>query len=172
MMRESSIRSFQACSSFAVGVVVAVCIAAPASAEARSDVLRGRDAIEELEPTGDFLFELDGHDLADAEIYVSERHVAYLVVTPGLPAPLLISPRGKSVQSVQQEKLSRADGGAMLSADYALEYLGEYDLRGGEMIFELGDKTAKLKLNPPLLGRQTFDELQRHDPKYGFNARA
>ena len=172
MMNESSIRDFQAYLSVAIGVFLVICLAAPVAAEARSSVVPGRDAIEDLELTGDFLFELDGADLTDAEIYVSKRHVAYLVVTPGLPAPLLISPRGNSVQSVQQEKLARVDGGATLAADSVAQYIGEYDLRGGKMIFDLAGKTAKLKPKPPLLGRQTFDALETHDPKYAYNARA
>ncbi len=172
MINESSIRGFQACLSVVIGVLVAICFAAPSLAETPSDVVPGQDAIEDLELTGDFLCELDGADLTDAEIYVSQRHVAYLVVAPSLPAPLLISPRGESVQSVQRQKLTRADGRATLAADFRLEYLGEYDLRGGEMIFELDGKTAKLKPKPPLLGRQTFPELERHDPKYAFNAMA
>ncbi len=40
------------------------------------------------------------------------------------------------------------------------------------MIFEHDGKTAKLKPKPPLLGRQTFAELDNHDPSYGHKARA
>ncbi len=48
-----------------------------------------QEARSEGQPTSDFLFELDGARVEDAEIYSSKRHVAYLEVMPELGAPLL-----------------------------------------------------------------------------------
>ena len=139
--------------------------------EAVAAELPGLAAVNDLEVNGGFVLELDGRNLEDAEIYLSEREVAYLVVASELETPLLISPRGKSVQSVNVDSLTRKDGGADLAAGSVLEYLGEYETRGGEMIFEIDGKVAKLEPKPPLLGHQTFEELERHDPKYAYNVR-
>ncbi len=145
-------------------------IAAMAWTQAAAAELPGISPIEDFEASGAFLFELDGRDL-DAEIYHSEREVAYLIVATKLPAPLLISPRGKSVQTVEKTRFTRTDGGAELAEKAALEQLGEYELSGDEMVFEIGGKIAKLKPKPPLLGHQDFATLEEHDPKYAKNAR-
>ncbi len=138
----------------------------------RATELPGLTAIDDLELDGSFLFELDARDLRDAEIFLSKREVAYLVVASELERPLLVSPRGRSVQSVRIDSLIRKDGGGELAADSVLDYFGEYKLRGGEMIFEIDGKVAKLKPKPPLLGQQTFEELEKHDPRYAYNARS
>ncbi len=156
----------------ATGVVIAIWITGSPWTRAQSDIVPGDVAIEDLELTPDFLFELDGATVEDAEIYSSKRHVAYLVVTPELSAPLLISPRGESVQSVQVEKLDLRELGASLEAGFPLEYLGEYEFKRGEMIFELDSKTARLKPAPPLLGHQSHVSLGEHDPKLASKAKA
>ncbi len=141
-------------------------------APAEASKLPGIAACDDFELIGDYVFELDGRELTDAEIYLSESQVTYLVVAPELASPLLISPRGKSVQTIDADLLSRKEGSAELAARAAREYAGAYELEHGAMVFELDGKTAKLKPKPPLLGRQTFTELDNHDPSYGHKARA
>ncbi len=157
---------------FATGLVIAILITCSFRAHAQSNVVPGNATIEDLEVTSGFLFELNGAILEDAEIYSSKRHVAYLVITPELDAPLLISPRGESVQTVQVERIARHELGATLEAGFPLEYLGEYELQLGEMVFELDGKTARLKPAPPLLGHQSHVSLSKHDPKLTGKAKA
>ena len=80
-----------------------------------------------------------------AEIYASTRHVAYLVASPELEASLLVSQRGEP---------------------------GEYELQRGDMAFEIGRKTARLKPAPPLLGHQTGVSLGERSPKLAAKANA
>ncbi len=136
----------------ATAIVIAICVTSTCLAQAQSDIVPGNAAIEDFELTPDFLFEFEGTVLANAKICASKRHVAYLVITPELEAPLLVSPRGKSVQTVQVEELTRREFGASLGAGFPLDYLGEYELKRGEMIFDLDGKTASLKAAPALLG--------------------
>ncbi len=157
---------------YVISIAVAICCAGAPRALARSDIFPGDAVIEDLELTADFLFELDGAVLDAAKILSTRRHVAYLVIAPSLEAPLMLSPRGKSVQTVQEQSLTRGDLGASLEADFTLEYLGEYDLQNGEMAFSLDDKTAKLKPRPPLLGHQSHVSLGERDPKLTCSAKA
>ncbi len=156
----------------ASAIVIAIWVSSTSWAHAQSDVVPGNAAIEDLELTPDFLFELDGKVLDSAEIYASTRHVAYLVITPRLEAPLLISPRGNSVQSVQVERLTRRELGASLDAGFPLTYLGEYQRKRDAMVFELDGKTARLKPAPPLLGHQSHVSLSARDPKLASKAKA
>ncbi len=156
----------------AAGIVMAILITSSLWAQPQSNVVPGNATIDDLELTSDLLFELNGAILEDAEIYSSKRHVAYLVIMPELEAPLLISPRGESVQSVQVEKLDLRELGASLEAGFPLEYLGEYELKRGEMVFEVDGKIARLKPAPPLLGHQSHISLGEHDPKLASKAKA
>jgi thiol-disulfide isomerase/thioredoxin len=171
MFRKSKIQASSAARRLIQVLLVLASTGLILSIEAAAE-LPGVAAVSDLEVNGGFVFELDGRNVEDAEIYLSEREVAYLVIASELETPLLISPRGKSVQSLRADRLTRRDGGADLAAGSVLEYLGEYETRGGEMIFEIDGKVAKLEPKPPLLGHQTFDELGRHDPKYAYNARS
>ncbi len=156
----------------ATGVAIAIWITGSSWTHAQSNIVPGDAMIEDLELTPDFLFELDGSVLERAEIYSSKRHVAYLVVTPELDAPMLISPRGESVQTVQVAKLNLRELGATLEAGFPLENLGEYELKRGMMVFDLDGKTARLKPAPPLLGHQSHVSLGERDPKLASEARS
>ncbi len=139
---------------------------------AQSATVPGNTTINDLEHSADFLFELEDEVVTDAEIYASKRQVAYLVVTPRLESPLLISPRGNSVQTIQTEKLTVNEHTATLAADFTLEHLGEFESRRGEMLFQVGGKAAKLKPAPPLLGHQSTHSLGAFDPKLTTKAKA
>ncbi len=159
-------------SRLAIVLPVIIWVASTSWTHAQPDIVPGRTAIEDLELSSAFLFALDGVVLEDAEIYSSRHHVAHLVITKTLEAPVLISPRGKSVQAVQTERLTRRELGATLEAGFVLEYLGEYELKKGEMTFGLYGKTAVLKPAPPLLGHQSRASLSEHDPKLASRAKA
>ncbi|MCP3962976.1 MAG: hypothetical protein GY719_34485 [bacterium] len=152
--------------------MIAICVTSTSWATPEPAIVPGSAAIEDLELTADYLFELEDAVLESAEIYSSKRHVAYLVVTPRLASPLLISPRGQSVQTVWAERLTRGENSASLEADFPLEYLGEYQLEKAEMVFEVDGKTARLKPAPPLLGHQSSASLSERDPKLASKAEA
>ena len=67
---------------------VPACIALPLVAQVPADAV-----FNGFEPIGDFFFELDGAKLDNAEIYVSRKAAAYLVIAPELASPILINPR-------------------------------------------------------------------------------
>ncbi len=116
---------------------------------------------------GEFLFELDGEPLKHAEIYLSKRATAYLVIAPELASPLLISPRAGSVESVSFMKVMKRDDGTIdLLADASFNRLGAFRIAGQEIVFEVKGKDAKLKAKPPLLGGQEPEALKSYKPEY------
>lgn len=142
-----------------------------ASTWGQSSPIPGDRAIPDFEPVADRQFEIDGQIQGEAEIYVSERQVVYLVVVPGQPSGLLISPRGKSVQSVDLDKLSRLEKGrAHLEENATGDNLGEYQLEGKTIVFEFDGKTARLKPRPPLTGIQSNSAVGEYDAKYAHQA--
>ncbi len=120
-----------------------------------------------FKPNGDFLFELDGQDLKNAEIYSSERAASYLVIAPELASPLLINPRAGSVESVSFMKVAKRDDGTIdLLADASFNRLGAFRIAGQEIVFQVKGQDAKLKAKPPLLGGQDAEALKSYKPGY------
>lgn len=154
-------------------ILILFSLAAAPGARARSPELPGGKPIDDLELTRDWVLEVDGEDVDGAEIYYSRYEVAYLVLSPELPSALLFSPRGRSVQSVDVEKLVKAAGlAAKLGPAAAVSYLGQYEESRGVITIELDERTVRLKPRPPLLGRQSYEVLEERHPRYGEKARA
>ena len=149
-------------------LTAALAAAAPLAAQVGADAI-----FSGFQPTGDFLFELAGKDLENAEIYASERAAAYLVIAPELASPVLISPRTRSIESVSFMKVAkREDGSIDLLADAAFNRLGGFRIEGTEVVFEVKGETAKFKTKPPLLGPHAPETLRSEKPEYAQAADA
>lgn len=135
---------------------------APLPAQAPADAI-----FRDFVPVGEFVFELGGKDLENAEIYASDRAAAYLVMAPELSSPVLVNPRTQSAEAVHLMKVARqSDGSVDLLADATFNRLSGLRIEGTEVHFEVKGETAKLKPKPPLLGFQSADSLKSHDPQY------
>jgi len=140
--------------------------AAPLGAQMAADAV-----FQGLQPTGDFIFELGGEEVENAEIFHSERAVAYLIIAPALRSPLLVSPRTGAVESVQLMKISRqADGSVDLLADASFGRVGPFRIDGESVVFEIDGETAKLKPRPWLLGEQSTESVKSSNPDYARRA--
>ncbi len=116
---------------------------------------------------GDFLFDLDGKTLHNAEIYLSDKAAAYLIIAPELASPVLVSPRTQSVESVSFMKVSKQEDGTIdLLADAAFDRLGAFRLANQEVVFQIKGQEAKLRAKPPLLGEQHAESLRSYKPDY------
>lgn len=145
-------------------------LTAPLTAQMPAD-----DVLRDFEPVSTFQFSLDGRVLPDAEILLSERAVAYLILAPELSSPVMIQPRAQTVESVHLMKVARqGDGTIDLLADASLEPLGGFtvDGRTQEVRFELDGRPAKLMPKPPAVGLHTADSLVDHSRSYSFKAKA
>ena len=151
--------------------------AAPASGQRFSpaaDQVPADSLLREFQPIGELLLEVAGKDVPGAEIYRSERAGAILVISPELPAPVLLTPGAKRVETVHLMKVAkRPDGSVDLLADAVLEPQGQFRMAEGQQVaFQVGGKQAVLKPRPPLLGRQTAAGLEAYNPEYGRLAAA
>ncbi len=128
----------------------------------------GADAVfSDFKPNGDFLFDLDGKTLDNAEIYLSDKAAAYLIIAPELSSPVLVSPRTQSVESVSFMKVAKqADGTIDLLADASFNRLGSFTVANQEVMFQVKGQPAKLRARPPLLGEHHSETLRAYKPDY------
>ena len=120
-----------------------------------------------FEPFGDLLFELDGEVLKSAEVFLSNRAAAYLIMAPELSSPILISPRTQALESVHLMKvMKREDGTIDLLADAAFNHLGTFQIDGQEVAFEVKGQPARLKPKPALIGFHKPESLKDYKPEY------
>lgn len=156
----------------AAGALLAALLAplAPVPAAAQGGV--PADAVfQGFKPTGEFVFSLGGTDIKDAEIYLSDKAGAYLIIAPSLASPLLINTRTQMVESVSFMKVQKkADRSIDLLADASFDQVGKFSVTGQKVSFEVKGQPATLRARPPLLGLQTSDSLKGYKTEYAFRA--
>jgi thiol-disulfide isomerase/thioredoxin len=125
-----------------------------------------------FKPTGEYIFSLGGADIKDAEIYLSEKAGAYLIIAPALASPILLNARTQNVESVSFMKVQKnADRSVDLLADASFEQLDKFKVASGQKVtFNLKGKEGALRPRPPLLGLQTSESFKTNKPDYGFRA--
>jgi thiol-disulfide isomerase/thioredoxin len=117
--------------------------------------------------SGDFLLEVDGQVVQDAQIYRSTAQPAVLVRTDRFDAPLLVVPGTQQVQTVNVMKMSRAgDDGLQLLPGAALRPLGGFRIDGESINFAFDDASVSLKPKPPLLGWHEAADLKEYSARY------
>lgn len=129
------------------------------------------EVLSAFKVNGDFMFVLGGESRKDAEIFFSQRAVAYLVIAKELSSPLLINVRSRSIESVDLEKVLRNDDGTVdIQADAELATLGSFMLKEKQVAFTVDGKEARLKPKPWLLGRHPGSRLKEYNPEYALLA--
>lgn len=147
--------------------VVALLGALTVSAQEADSVFR------DFEPTGELQLEMNGTVMDDAVIYRSQRAASYLVLGPRLKSPVLVNIRSQRVERVSFLKVKKnADGTVDILADAAFEPMGNFVLGGQEVRFDLEGQKAVLAPKPSLVGFQNAAALDKHNPAYGFKAKA
>lgn len=129
--------------------------------------------LRDFEPAGAIAMELGGETLDRAEVFFSERAVAYLVIAPELESALLISPRSGAVEGIDPAMLEvRSDGTVDVLASAVLTPLGTFEIDAATQAvrFQLGGAPAELEPKPSLTGMHTAESLRDHDPAYAFEA--
>ena len=143
-------------------------IAALALAQVPAD-----QVLRDFTPIGDLELVLDGRVAEGSEIFRSETAVAFLIISPDFASPVLLSPRRRSVETVDFMKVSRRSDGAIdLFADAVLASQGEFRLDGADVLFDLDGYVARLREKPPLLGKRSAEDLATYNPEYGRTAAA
>ena len=153
---------------FVLTVVAFVLAGGGMAAQVPTDtVLRDFVAIGDLELVLDEVVE------GNAEIYRSDKAVAFLIVSPDLASLVLLSPRRRTVETVDFMKISRRQDGAIdLLADAVLESRGQFRLDGADVLFQVEGRQARLREKLPLLGKRSAEDLTDYNPEYGRTAAA
>jgi thiol-disulfide isomerase/thioredoxin len=130
--------------------------------------------LRDFEPHGERVLEVAGATLPGVRIFRSQRAgSAFLVIGPGLPGAILISPRAREVQRIDANKVVvGADGVAFVLADAQPVRESPFALEADNLTlsFTIGGKPARFKEKPYLLGLQPASTLRSHDPGYAFRA--
>jgi len=148
--------------------LLALLVAAAAPAQVPADAV-----FQGFQPTGELQVEIDGELQPKAELLISERAQAYLLMTIKLPSPVLVELRGGRVSKVHLMKVVRRDdGSADILADADLRPVGRYRIEGTSVAFEVDGKHVVLKEKPPLLGMVNRSQLIDYEPGYGVSARS
>lgn len=152
------------------GLLLTACLllAAPVAAQMEADAV-----FQGFTPTGEFSLEVDGQDVPTAEIFHADRARAYLIMTPALPSPTLISLGDATVHHVHLMKVARRDDGSVdILADAAMRPIGRYTVNEEAVAFAIGEQQVRLRTKPPLLGLHQRDGMVRYNAQYGRAAKA
>lgn len=128
--------------------------------------------LKDFEPSGDFVFVLDGVQQKNAEVYRSDLAVAYLVISYDLPSPIMVSPRTQMVETVNLMKVVKKDDGSIdILADAVLDQVGPFHLDGKKVVWKMRDgRDARLEERPWLLKRQTGKAIKEYNAEYAHKA--
>ncbi len=135
---------------------------------------QGIDSVfKDFKRTGKYLLAVNGKPVPSAEIYLNETIPAYMVITPSLPSPVLLTPGSNmAVEAVPMAKIVRQpDGTVALTADADPKPQGQFKVEGEKVVFASGGRNASLAPNPPLLGIRNAPALKNHSPEYTVAAR-
>ncbi len=150
-------------------VLFALLLTAPLAAQQ----MPADSVLRDFEPNDDFGLYFDDEPVAHSEIFHSKRAAAYLIMAPALDTPLLVNIRSTAVESVHLMKVARRpDGTVDLLADAVTEMVSGFTLKGRDVVFQLGDKTAKLKEKQPLTGNASGQDLKNYSASYVFKSKS
>jgi len=122
--------------------------------------------LKDFKPNGDYVLVVDGKEAPNAEIYFSERVPAFLVLSSRLSAPVLLSVRNQTAETVQLMKVAKQpDGTVSLLADAVLAPQGQITVLGEEGVsFTVDKHPVQLRSKPPLLGFHAAADLKAYSP--------
>jgi thiol-disulfide isomerase/thioredoxin len=152
-----------------LSLLAAFALAAPAGAQ----LIPFHPTLRDFEPIGEYVLQLNGVVQPGVKMYKSEKAGSVVLLTgTGLPSSMLIMPRERAVQRVDNVKVVVGqDGRASILADAKLVRESAFTVEGTEISFTVGGKPARLKEKPYLLGLHAGRELLDHDVAYAFRAR-
>lgn len=155
----------------ATSVIVAVLVVLPTTAAFAQ--VRLHPVLSDFQPTGDYALVVAGTDVDDAQIYLSRRAAAILIVAARLPSPILLWGGSSRVDSVPAASMVAGEGGGLGVLDnVSRTYLGSFRIEETELIFTVDGREARLRAQPPLIGPQSLARLFDRSPEYVRKASA
>lgn len=121
----------------------------------------------------DLELKIDGEKISDAEVYRTNTPPAFLVMSPRLPAPVLLVPGAARVETVNLMKIAKRPGGTIdLLPNPTLAPQGRFTLDGDAVVFTVEGSEVRLEPKPPLLGENVAADLKEYSPIYAEGAEA
>lgn len=118
-------------------------------------------------PSGDFVLEIAGVEIPEAEFFRSTSVPSVLVMTPALPAPVLVVPGARRVETINVMKLSKqGDGILSLLPGATLAPQGGFEIDGQSIRFTVDGKAVTLSPKPDLLGNHEAAGLKQYSHLY------
>jgi thiol-disulfide isomerase/thioredoxin len=140
-------------------------LAAPAASHAQG--IPSANPFRGFQPSSDYSLVVGGKLTPAAEIYLSERIPALLILTSKLPSPVMLTPRTGRVDSVNLMKVSKQkDGSIDLFADAVVAPIGQFVMEGKNITFTFQQEKVSLVPRPPLLGLKKNADLKSYLPEY------
>jgi len=103
---------------------------------------------ERFVKTDDYRLVLEGVDVPEAEIFHSQS-VIFLVLSPQLPAAVVLKLRTTSVETIAGEVIFRGDDGSIiLSSDAVFHPEGEFEVDGEGISFAVQGARLRLRSSP------------------------
>lgn len=164
----------------ASGVLVLVLAAcSPEQPAARTEVAREEagtpsEAIgghSDFELVDDYVLEVDGEPSPVASLYASSQTRALLVISQDLPAPVLLWPGSRRVETLQMLKVARKAGGFVeILPDPVIAVHAPFRVEPPDIEFTVEGIEATLAPKPPLLGLRDVDEMIQYSSAYAQRA--
>lgn len=97
--------------------------------------------------------------------YPLPNRTLLLVLSTGLPQPVVLDAPTKEVFGLPRAALTDRDGGlSVADFDARRSGHGTYTVSGGAFAFEFGGRRCRIVDRPPLVGWVTFERLRRYRP--------
>lgn len=147
-----------------LALMAAISLAAP---DARAQGVPSASPLRGFQPSSDYSLVVGGKLAPAAEIYLSEKIAALLILTSKLPSPVMLTPRTGRVESINLMKVSRQkDGSIDLFADAVAAPVGQFVMEGKNITFTFQKEKVSLIPRPPLLGLKKNADLKSYLPEY------
>jgi thiol-disulfide isomerase/thioredoxin len=141
--------------------------AATAPAASRAQGMPSDSVLRGFQPNGKYVLVVNGKPVPAAEIYLNDRIPAFLILSSALPSPLMLTPRARSVETVNLMKVSKQkDGSVDLFADAVLAPAGQFAMEGENISFTVEGRKVSLNPRPALLGLRKGADLLATLPEY------
>ena len=122
--------------------------------------------LRDFEHTGDYQLMINGKQVP-ADIYMSQRAAAILVMSSAFLSPVLLTPGLGVAQTVNLMKVQKQPNGSIdLLSDAVVSTQGALDIQDDGVRFKADGISAALVTTPPLLGLRRADEVTAHNPEY------
>ena len=152
------------------------------TAAARTDSAAAQADPESPKPGGkhtgfalvdDYVLEVEGRPSRGAALYSSSQTRALLIISQDLPAPVLLWPGSRRVETLQMLKVSRMPGGfAEVLPDPVIAVHEPFRVEPPDVRFSVEGVDAVLAPKPPLVGLRSFEEMIEHSSAYAERAQS